>query len=421
MKRELLIRAFSIFIFCLGLMPNTTFAQVQDNAIDDVGDIAFVAYSSTTISNIAGFAFVLLDNCPNNTTIGFTDDEWVSTAFDNSSIEGTATWTNNTGATIAKGTVIKIASAPSTNFSTNPITTNTGAFSCTSAFNMGTADQLFAFTGTRAAPGTFLAFIGNITSSSGLLMNFANTNGLGTGSGAGIVLSTKSKALTTTTRYTGSTVCNGTVVECNTQINTGTWTSYTAGSLTTITAFFADIPSFFTGSVLPIDLISFDAQTTEGGKTNLSWATASEKGNAYFAIEHATNGVDFREIAQVKGNGTTSQVSKYQYTHTTPAAGANYYRLRQVDADGNATYSAVRFVSVGIKGTASVFPTVGQNDITLITDNTDAAQNYEVYDMLGAIVMSGTVQGQKTLNISTLSRGMYVVKISGNTLKFIKD
>lgn len=174
------------------------------------------------------------------------------------------------------------------------------------------------------------------------------------------------------------------------------------------------------GTILPVELTAF-AANTEGGKANLTWATANEKGNAYFAIEHATNGVDFREIAQVKGNGTTSQASKYQYTHTTPAAGANYYRLRQVDADGNATYSAVRFVSVGIKGTASLFPTVGQNDITLITDNTDAAQNYEVYDMLGALVMSGTVQGQKTLHISTLSHGMYIVKISGNTLKFIKD
>lgn len=173
-------------------------------------------------------------------------------------------------------------------------------------------------------------------------------------------------------------------------------------------------------SILPVELTHFSAKS-ENNQSILSWQTATEKDNAFFGIEHVTNGNDFREIAQVKGNGTTTQLTDYQYIHTTPSVGANYYRLRQVDFNGTTTHSPIRSVWVSGKGKISLFPTVSSHEITLRTDDTAVNQTYEIYNMLGERVLFGEMQGQKTILISELSRGVYILKIKGENLKFVKE
>lgn len=171
---------------------------------------------------------------------------------------------------------------------------------------------------------------------------------------------------------------------------------------------------------LPVELTAFNAKS-ENNQSLLTWQTASEKENAYFGIEHSTNATHFREIAQVKGNGTTAQTTDYQYVHTTPSVGANYYRLRQVDFNGSITHSPIRSVWVNGKGKISLFPTVSQHEITLRTNDNDLTHKYEIYNMLGERVLFGEMQGEKIIAVSTLSRGVYVLKINGENLKFVKE
>lgn len=84
---------------------------------------------------------------------------------------------------------------------------------------------------------------------------------------------------------------------------------------------------------LPVELINFEG-VVKGNDVQLKWITASELNNDYFILEHSKDGVIFEPIAQINGNGTTSEVSNYEYTHQQPVDGFNFYRLRQVDFDG---------------------------------------------------------------------------------------
>jgi hypothetical protein len=77
----------------------------------------------------------------------------------------------------------------------------------------------------------------------------------------------------------------------------------------------------------------------------LSWQTATEKNNAGFDIERSTDSTAFSKIGRVKGNGTTTQSHSYTFTDKT-ASGTVYYRLKQTDYDGSATYSS----TVEVKG-----------------------------------------------------------------------
>ena len=97
---------------------------------------------------------------------------------------------------------------------------------------------------------------------------------------------------------------------------------------------------------LPVELARFEA-VREGADAALSWATASEKNNRGFAVEVSTGG-EFRELAFVAGAGSSSAPRAYAFRDREAGkAGPRYYRLRQLDFDGTASFSPVRALAFG--------------------------------------------------------------------------
>ena len=86
-------------------------------------------------------------------------------------------------------------------------------------------------------------------------------------------------------------------------------------------------------SVLPIELLSFDAYMVDS-TVNIKWSTATETNCDYFLVERSIDGIDWKEIAHVNGNGTSAIVHHYKTTDPTASFGYNYYRLREVDYNG---------------------------------------------------------------------------------------
>jgi len=91
-------------------------------------------------------------------------------------------------------------------------------------------------------------------------------------------------------------------------------------------------------SVLPIELISFDG-FDRGSYNLLNWVTATETNNDYYTLERSINGYDWYSITNVKGAGTVSTPSLYEYKDYDFTSNTyNYYRLKQTDFDGRYKY-----------------------------------------------------------------------------------
>jgi hypothetical protein len=99
---------------------------------------------------------------------------------------------------------------------------------------------------------------------------------------------------------------------------------------------------------LPVELTAFTAER-QGADAVLRWRTAQERDNAYFAVESSPDGVAFREIGRRPGHGSTSAPQQYDFRDANLSrygTAVVYYRLRQVDTNGDAQLSPVRAVQV---------------------------------------------------------------------------
>lgn len=114
-------------------------------------------------------------------------------------------------------------------------------------------------------------------------------------------------------------------------------------------------------NALPVSLTSFEATKVQKDVL-LTWDTASEINNHYFNIELAIGeeGVrqnQFETIGTVTGSGTTNIPHHYEFMDKQPnKIGDRYYRLRQVDLDGQYEYSPIVLVSFPADSKVDVFP-----------------------------------------------------------------
>ena len=87
---------------------------------------------------------------------------------------------------------------------------------------------------------------------------------------------------------------------------------------------------------LPIELTEFTG--TEHSDYNvLKWRTASEHNNSHFILERSSTG-DYTEkdvIGVINGAGNSTQLLNYSFVDEDAPESINYYRLTQVDYDGN--------------------------------------------------------------------------------------
>ena len=92
---------------------------------------------------------------------------------------------------------------------------------------------------------------------------------------------------------------------------------------------------------LPVKLISFSAVLKKKAGY-LTWRTENELNNKYFDIERSEDGINFKKVGLVKGNGTTSITQYYQYNdELNTTVSIIYYRLKIVDFNGNFTFSKI--------------------------------------------------------------------------------
>lgn len=174
-----------------------------------------------------------------------------------------------------------------------------------------------------------------------------------------------------------------------------------------------DNAELFGTVLLPIELTGFKVEKKQN-KAQLTWSTAMETNNDYFVIEHAADGNHFSAIGKVAGAGTALSAQQYFFTHDLPEAGANYYRLKQVDFDGAFEYSRVVVANFESRATFRVHgnPVATQLNVELQEPAFGAVA--EIISAQGALLAVKNIEEEilsQQFDVSDLPAGHYFIRL----------
>jgi|GEM_PF-6558953 len=264
-------------------------------------------------------------------------------------------------------------------------------------------------------------------------------NGVGNGGKSSPALTSVAPTVTSGTGVAGETIHvynNVTCVSCQGEVylgstvvtGGGTWSlthvsvATPANNSATATSAALGTSQFSCYITLPVELIYFNAKA-QGSAALLSWSTAWEKDNKGFFLERSADGIQFETIGSVKGNGSTTNISTYQYIDEQPLDGISYYRLKQLDINGAFTYSEIRSVSFYGNQTVQIFPNPAKDFLTVNFD-LDEKCEIRIYKVLGVEIQNVRIEknySTYTIDLANLASGSYIVELNSASVKTTKQ
>ncbi len=174
------------------------------------------------------------------------------------------------------------------------------------------------------------------------------------------------------------------------------------------------------GGPLPVEFLDVSAKQKGAGVT-VNWSTASEINNKYYDVERSNDGgATWNIVSTIKSSGNNSSATKrYSIFDPRPSAGANFYRIKQVDLDGQYKHSKTVSVKINLdKTVASVIANPFSSNISidfLSKSNQTVALN--LFDATGKRITTERFaipkgNSRKVLdNVDMLQRGVYILNI----------
>jgi hypothetical protein len=174
------------------------------------------------------------------------------------------------------------------------------------------------------------------------------------------------------------------------------------------------------GVPLPVELLSFEATAVNNEYIKLNWSTATEINNDGFEVQKSTDGINFTKIGWVKGMGNTTNKQDYLFNDMEAFDGVNYYRLKQIDYNGDFEYSPIVAATIRSNGgfqMADLYPNPARDIINLdLMMHNLGNIKYTVYNTIGQPVLVETgvmTKGKNTVQINTanLPAGTYMLTV----------
>lgn len=162
---------------------------------------------------------------------------------------------------------------------------------------------------------------------------------------------------------------------------------------------------------LPIKLIMFEAKKVNSTSV-LEWNTLLEENNKGFEIQRSLDGKNWEEIGYSNSkseNGYSKVKLIYNFIDNNPEAGTNYYRLKQVDYNGNFAYSQVRQVLFTDQlPSVTIYPNPARDYI--IIDGLSHSSNIYIINTNSQIVYTQEINNENNkIDLNQFATGLYTI------------
>lgn len=166
--------------------------------------------------------------------------------------------------------------------------------------------------------------------------------------------------------------------------------------------------------ITPVTLLDFYALQVEDG-IELVWHTATEIDNDKFIVERSIDGFEFKPIDEVSGNGDSDDIIEYRYMDMDSEIGINYYRLKQVDFNGDFEYSPIVIAETEIEEhDLVVYPNPFTDRLYIGLKQADVLANIKITGINGQVILQETViSNNRFIQFENLQAppGIYILEI----------
>lgn len=159
-----------------------------------------------------------------------------------------------------------------------------------------------------------------------------------------------------------------------------------------------------------IYLTDLVAAIKDNSKVILNWRIANNAAAEFVAVERSSNGREFEVVSVIK---QSSSRLWYEWVDDAPARGRNLYRVRFAGKQGAVQYSKTIPAVIAGDITFRFYPNPVDNILII---RSEFVLDIQVVDQNGRVRLAhNKLQGLQTLNVTTLEKGMYILRISNLT------
>ncbi|MCB9361589.1 MAG: T9SS type A sorting domain-containing protein [Flavobacteriales bacterium] len=177
--------------------------------------------------------------------------------------------------------------------------------------------------------------------------------------------------------------------------------------------------------ILPVTLVNFKGHNYKTGN-KLVWTTKTEVNNDYFIIQRSKDARHFTDIGIVDGNGNSNIENNYEFIDNSFLEGINYYRLKQIDFNGDYEHSRIIVLKSINSIDVAIYPNPSSDNLYFdVSESSDEVLTVQYTNILGSTVseLISTTEGKNTYqlnNFKDLKAGIYMVQLINSNNEVIK-
>ncbi len=162
-------------------------------------------------------------------------------------------------------------------------------------------------------------------------------------------------------------------------------------------------------SVLPVTLLNLGAKYIAANNIEVSWQTSSEQNNKGFKVYRSTDGINFSQIGFVAGAINSNRLLHYNFSDNSAIKGKVFYRLKQIDEEGNGKFSSIVYVIISKQNVITFSPNPVKNFFTIVSSNN--IKEIKLVNTNGQLVKKwNNISQDAKLDIGAISKGVYFIK-----------
>ncbi|UEG48566.1 T9SS type A sorting domain-containing protein [Ferruginibacter lapsinanis] len=172
-------------------------------------------------------------------------------------------------------------------------------------------------------------------------------------------------------------------------------------------------------SIEPVSLLSLVAVVTGSQKVDIYWSSSSETNIAYYIIERSKDDVEYKQLIKSPAVGNSRTTKNYYAFDASPSPNYTFYRLKQIDLNGQIKDGPIVRIKINTKMKPSVYPNPFSEFIMMdIHEISLAGLHYTLSDMNGRKHQQDQVRDKVSyIQVRELPQGAYVLSLCRNDIE----